>query len=328
MVRCGSSIYSSIDDFEADLPLRANSIQLQPGRFRARITWLELPRVRLVFVREAPARIAYVASPSDHVLIAFPGHRAAPLICDGISLHWGDAIIYNPGSRFHQRTAEAGAWGAISIAPSTLRSAGKILHDRELVIPPDGSVWRSRESDMRELLGLHKQAMRFAEGALDRVAHAEIVRSLEDDLVVSIVRAFACSGAQCAQDTERSRVHAMRRLEEVLDMPRGNLRVPDVYKSAGLTKTQLQTFSRQVLGLSVARYVRVRRLKQACQALLSIASRAEAAEVVKEYGFADLEKFAAAFYRAFGATASSLCLLNILNGSGHRGEGNQRRGRR
>jgi AraC-like DNA-binding protein len=120
----------------------------------------------------------------------------------------------------------------------------------------------------------------------------------------------------------------MRRLEEVLDMPRGNLRVPDVYKSAGLTKTQLQTFSRQVLGLSVARYVRVRRLKQACQALLSIASRAEAAEVVKEYGFADLEKFAAAVRRAFGATASSLCLLNISNGSGHRGEGNQRRGRR
>src|SRR5947209_8699353 len=104
--------------------------------------------------------------------------------------------------------------------------------------------------------------MRVAENALGRVAHPETVRSLEDDLIVALVRSFANGNLRAAPERERTRTEAMRRVEDVVAIPRETLKLQDLCNAVGVTQARLQTYSRQVLGVNIARHVYLRRLKQ------------------------------------------------------------------
>jgi hypothetical protein len=43
MLGSGSSIFANADAYEACLPFQTTLVALQPGQFRTRLTWMELP---------------------------------------------------------------------------------------------------------------------------------------------------------------------------------------------------------------------------------------------------------------------------------------------
>src|SRR5690242_7434623 len=84
MLGSGSSVFTEAKDFQASLQLLLD-LAVQPGRFCARLTWVELPHLHLLRAREALPRVAHVSSPQDCVFAVFPMRRTSALICDGVA---------------------------------------------------------------------------------------------------------------------------------------------------------------------------------------------------------------------------------------------------
>jgi hypothetical protein len=147
--------------------------------------------VQLLHAREVLSRVAFVSLPSDQVFVTFPTDQNSRLICDGVALQWGEILFHAPGERFHQRIAASGSWGAMSLTLPTLLTYSQILHGCRLAIPSQGRILRLPLADRRQLLQMHGQAARVAERDVNRLAHPEVARSLEQDLIVALVTSLA-----------------------------------------------------------------------------------------------------------------------------------------
>lgn len=302
MLGSGSSIFANADAYEACLPFQTTLVALQPGQFRTRLTWMELPHIRLMHARETLSRIAYVSLPPDQVYLTFPTNRHAPLIHNGVSQRWGDVVLHSPGERFHQRTTGPSSWGTISIAPSTLRSYGRLLNGCDLTLPAGDQRRHLHLIDSKELLGLHRQAVHLAETALDRLVHPEIIRALENDLIVVLMNCLINSNVRAAPTANRRQVAILTQLEDILSAASCRLlQVPEICRTIGVSARTLRSCCIQVLGISAVHYVHLRRLRQTRQALLSAEGRAGAiTEIIGCYGFTDPRRFVMAYRRAFG----------------------------
>jgi AraC-like DNA-binding protein len=265
---------------------------------------LELPNLQLLHAREVPQRIAYVSLPPDRIFLSFLTRRAAPLVYNGAAAQWGEIVLHSPGERFHQRTTTASTWGAISLAPSTLISYGRVLIGRDLAIPFRGQILRLRSADHKELVRLHTQAARLAETALDHLANPEVTRALENDLIVALVTCLVNCDARDGSVEGRRPTAILMQLEDILAASsQSALRVPEICRAIGVSEQVLRACCAKVLGVSAVRYVRLRQLKQIRSALLRADDNAEAtAEVISRFGFADLNRFATTYRRAFGKT--------------------------
>jgi hypothetical protein len=69
-----ASVFGEAEDFQAALSADgvAGLLVTGHGQFRARLTQVELDRLRLTAVEETQPRIAFVTVPSDMVLVSFP----------------------------------------------------------------------------------------------------------------------------------------------------------------------------------------------------------------------------------------------------------------
>ena len=80
-----ASVFGEAEDFQAALNTDGVAGMLFTGRgpFRARLTQIELERLRLAVVEEAQSRIAFVVVPTGRVLVSFLIDRGpAPQIAD------------------------------------------------------------------------------------------------------------------------------------------------------------------------------------------------------------------------------------------------------
>jgi AraC-like DNA-binding protein len=207
-----------------------------------------------------------------------------------------------PGERFHQRTTGPSSWGTIAIAPSALQSYGRLLNGCDLTLPAGDQRRHLHLIDGKELLGLHRQAVHLAETALDRLVHPEIIRALEDDLIVVLMNCLINSNVRAAPTANRRQVAILTQFEHILSAASCRLlQVPEICRAIGVSVRMLRTCCAQVLGIGVVHYVHLRRLRQTRQALLSAEGRAGAiTEVIGRYGFTDPRHFVMAYRRAFG----------------------------
>src|SRR5215472_9640863 len=100
----GSSVFTDIIGYEVGLRNVVELLAERPHDFRARLTWMELPRLHLFRARETAPRIGYVVPPPDSVLVSFATDGSSTLIYDGEELRFGDMQLHGTGDRLHQRT--------------------------------------------------------------------------------------------------------------------------------------------------------------------------------------------------------------------------------
>lgn len=223
------------------------------------------------------------------------------LICDGMRLEFGDAIFHSQGEHFHQLTTAACSWGAICLSPDSLCTYGQILTDEEIAPPAFGEVLRLAPGDRRRLLQLHAQATRIAEAELDTLAHSEVARALDQDLIWALVIALR-NGRPSAEPKESRRCRTiLTEFEDALIGRIDRARVPEMCRTLGVPAPALRACCSRVLGMSAGRYLLLHRLRHVSRALRHAASEPKAiAEITTRYGFSEPGHFAAAYRRAFG----------------------------
>jgi AraC-like DNA-binding protein len=299
----GSALFTDPDDYRANLPGMMDFVVPRPGDFSARLTWMELTDLRLLHIRETVPRVAHVSLPTEFVFIAFPTRRTSALICDGIPLELGDIVIHSPGQRLHQRTTAATAWGLIALTPASLQAYGRTFTELNIALPPSGQILRSRPSDVRCLLRLHAEAIRIAETKLSHVAHAEVARALQQEMIWALAGCLADAEHRSISSATRRNVSVLARLEDALMAhPSQRPRVSQICAAIGASQSALRNHCLNVLGMRPARYLQLRHLERARLALLHAGDvMARRVEAMQRYGFADLRHFVAAYRNALGA---------------------------
>ena len=133
--------------------------------------------------RESLARVAYVTLPNDAVFISFSSDAALPLIWRGLRLEPGEILLHGRGERLHQRTLGPSSWGLIWLPPASLAAFGKTVTGRAFAAPDRGKILRPSVQDRKHLLHIHAGASRLAGTKPRMLAHPEVMRAMEQELV-------------------------------------------------------------------------------------------------------------------------------------------------
>jgi AraC-like DNA-binding protein len=307
MPESGTSAFSDPDDFRAILREAGIEFVLTvSGDFKAGLTRAELPHLRLLYIREERPRIAYVSLARKLVFVTFAAQSGPPLLWGGVELRPGDVVFHSQGEHMHQRTSGACHWASISQTPEHLAICGKALTGQDLVPPAAGQVLRLSPSAMASLRRLHADARRLAEKKPELIAHLEVARALEQDLIHALVTCLSI-GAHCPHVApRRRRAEIMRQFEEALAAhPEHPPHLPELCNAIGVPERTLRACCAEFLGMSPIRYLRLRRLGKVRAALRHAdPATANVSDIARRHGFLQLGRFAAQYRAAFGEAPS------------------------
>jgi AraC-like DNA-binding protein len=188
------------------------------------------------------------------------------------------------------------------MAPKALLTFGRTVAGRELAAPPDNQILRPRPAAMRRFMRLHAQAGRIAETQPRRITHPAIIHALEQELILALVNCLVTRSVRdVGMETRQTRRLAME-LESVLATDQGRLRsARDIAAAIGIAEPRLRAWCDALLGMTLRRYQRLRRLARTRIALQQADATSESCiDVVKRHGFADLHRFVTEYWTLFG----------------------------
>jgi AraC-like DNA-binding protein len=302
----GSSFVTEIGDYAAILPASVTLLPIAREPFRARLTWVALPRVKLLRARETSSRVAFMNLPLHGVTISFLLDAPSTLIYGGRQIGWGDISFHAPGEKFHQQTASPCSWGAVCLSEAELRRSARVLAGEEITIPSLGRILRLRPEDHRCLLEMHAQAARVMKRNPESICHPQVARALNEDLLWALVAALENATLQDDRRDPLTCTELLLRLEaELADAP--ELRTVDqISRRLRVPRYVLQTCCARILGMSAGRYASLKRLALMRRALSG--SHGSGDDLLHAARFRDFEHFAAAYRLAFGTNPA----LDIL----------------
>jgi AraC-like DNA-binding protein len=263
MVHSGSAAFTNSNDYRASIGLVGVSISLVPtgnAEFGARLTWLRQRHLHLISCRETVPRIASVSLAPTWAFVSFPmnSNRAA-LACGGVELRSGDIMFHSLGERTHQRTNGPSKWGIVSVPHSQLTAHAKALIGHDITVPWVARVLRPPPSFGAHLRRLHLSACRVAETKPEILAHPEVVRAMEHELIHALVNCLAADEDRV--EIRRDQTDVVLRLEEALMNYMGERpSLSELCAALGVTERTLRVCCMEVLGVSPSRYIYLRRL--------------------------------------------------------------------
>jgi AraC-like DNA-binding protein len=312
MIGAGTATFTDPGDYQARLVgTNTNLVLTCGGDFKARLTWVELPRLRLLHAREDVARIAFAKLKPWMVFVAFPTSFDPPQIWGGVKLNPGDIVFHSLGEQIHQRTSGASQWGFISLAHKDLAACSKALTGIDLGRPPSTRTLRPPSESTVHLLRLHDQACRLAETKPEIIARRETARALEHDLLYTLVHCLTGTDENEHTTARRRQASIMGRFEAVLGTHWDRqLHAHELSEAVGVPERTLRICCAEFLGMSPGSYVRLRRLNLVRAALRRAEpATATVAEIARRYGFSELGRFAGAYRTVFGETPSTTLRL-------------------
>jgi AraC-like DNA-binding protein len=308
MLGCGTATFTDPEDFRANVPgASINLVLTSRCDFKTHLTWVNVGGLRVVRCEESAPRIAFVALEPRWVFVSFPTRHNPPPIWNGIEMRPGEIVWHGLGDRIHQRTNGPGRWALMSLASRDLADFSQALIYTKLTPSPAGKILRPSSKLVAELLRLHAQACRLVETKPDMIAHREVARAMEHDLLYALVNCLDADEAHHNMNTRQHRADIMARFEEVLasheDTPRS---MPEIAVATGVSERTLRKCCEAFLGMSPGRYARLRSLNLARAALRrAVPATASVGAIAKQYGFTELGRFAVAYRTIFGETPST-----------------------
>jgi AraC-like DNA-binding protein len=296
------------DHYEARLrQAQIESVIVPRGKFGARLTWAELHHLQVLRCEDDGPRVAYVQLAPGLSFVAFPGGSGALPVWRGREMQAGDIMFHSRGERLHQSTPGPSVWNVIAMDPPQLERYGRVLSGGRFSWPTEGRVLQPALRLAARLRRLHAQICRLAETNPKALSHSEVARALEQGLIQALVACLTTASAQTEGYADRRHARIMIRFEEVLaEHPGRTLRMPELCELILVSDRTVRSCCAEFLGMSPARYVLLRRLKEVRRALRDAdPDMVKVGEVARRFGFTELGRFAGQYRAIFGETPST-----------------------
>jgi AraC-like DNA-binding protein len=296
------------DDYQAALRIDGDVELVVVGRgvFRAQVTQIALPRVRLVAGLEDLARIAFSGVPARRVRISLPVRSGAALFRDGVLASADEIVIHGPGQRIHERTEGRCRWRIIWFSTQDLVEYGRPMIGAAFGNPFGVDHWRPTHEALRRLNRLHDDAIRMSHDRPLVTAQTDAMRGLEMDLIAILMECM--QGAPTDASTRANDRHAeiMGRFEDLLRAcPERPPSVADVCAALGVPDRTLRLCCAAYLGMGPRQYMRLRNMHLARRALREAdPGSVRISEVAHQFGFDDLGRFTTSYCDQFGELPS------------------------
>ena len=220
-----SVMFKSSDPYEHQRAIRAAEISLivtAPGRFRADLTRIDLHQLWMQRSRELLPRIAHSAVRGDRNVIFFLADtNQASIYHTGIEIQPGHIVFDRRGAEHHHRSSSACYWGSMSLTPDDLAAAGQAVAGYDLIAPKVTRMIRPPDNLMSRLLRLHETAGHLAANVPDLLAHPEVSKAIEQELVLMMARCLTEGLKAADANVGHQRLPVMRRFEQVLEANQG-----------------------------------------------------------------------------------------------------------
>src|SRR5258707_8193117 len=259
MIGSGTATITDPGDYQASVTGACiNLVLTGGGDFRARLTWVESPALRLFHFRETVPRINFVKFGPGTVAVAFPTKLKAPQIWGGVTLGPRDLLVLGHGGSVHQRASGVSQWGLIVLAAEQLAAYARALMGRNLVLPATTGILKPPPAAAASLLRLHAKACRLAEAKPEIVVHREAVRALGHEMFHALI-SWLTTCAVHSRPAARRHANVMGRFEAVLSTERDRqISTLELCAGVGVSERTLRTCCVAGLGMSPGSYVRLR----------------------------------------------------------------------
>jgi AraC-like DNA-binding protein len=307
MPLCSVRHVTDVEEFRAAIR-PANSIFVVTGRgsFSADITRIRLHRLQIQRISETLARAWHIEMHDTSLGIGFRGGPGAAIKREGVELRSDELGLIYPGNAAWVSRCGPGQLATMSFPLDDLAELGIALVGRDLTHPRGVTTARAAPAQIARLRSLHVAATQMAETAPEIIANPDAARGLEASLIDATIACLA-SGSPLA-DTPSHRRHAkiMKRFLEVTEACHGHaVYVTEVCAALGVTQRTLHVVCQEQLGIGPKRYLLLRRLHLAHQALLAeTPERTTVTDIATRYGFWELGRFAGSYRSVFGEAPS------------------------
>jgi AraC-like DNA-binding protein len=318
MQRIGTEKFTDADDYQANIRgAKVDLIFSSQRNFEARLTWVEFSQLHLLRGQENLPRVAHVAFSPDLIVVAFPLSHDPPQAYNGIELRLGNIILHSQGQTVHQLMRGPSQWGSIALAPEHLAAWGKALVDLDLVAPAVARILRPSRLNAARLHRLHAKACRLAETKPNLLAHPEVSRAIEQDLLHTLVDCLTTNEAHEHTGPQRHHIRIMDQYEQALaKYSERQLQIPELCADIGVSERTLRTCCEKFLGMSPGQYNRLQRLARVRAELRHAdPSIVTVADLARRFGFWELGRFAGLYESSFGELPSATLRRPRVNSS-------------
>ena len=147
----------------------------------------------------------------------------------------------------------------MAIASSQLAKFGAALLGEDVPLPARPVMLRLPREIASDFLHLHAQALRLVEDRPDILAHQEVARALEQDLVRTLVNGLKAAERQPGSANAKQ-AQMMVRFEEALMLAESQpTSLAKVCEVVGVSPQTLRKGSAAILGCSPIKYLRLKR---------------------------------------------------------------------
>lgn len=278
---------------------------IKRGTFRAELTDLDVGQMKLQYGRETMPRLAASGMPPNKVgVLVWLGDGLLPVV-RGAQIQPGELMCLAPGMQSYHRTFGRNEFVTLTLDVGNLAQAGHNITGREPVLSP-GGVLRPPEQLFARLRSTVQSTIYVSETAPQVFTSNGAVEALEQALLRSMLACLELDGARREGVPSWRRVVLAKRLLEAIEAnPDRPWASHELCRIIGISERSLRKLCHEQLGISPLRFLALRRLHLARQALLRADRHSTTVTTIAtELGIWELGRFAVAYKALFGEAPS------------------------
>jgi AraC-like DNA-binding protein len=267
---------------------------LARGTFHAELTDITVGALKLQRGRETLPRLAASGMPAEKVgILAWFGDGRLPVV-RGVQISPGEVLSLGPGMQSHHRTSGPNEFVSLTLDATELNRAAIELAGRDLT-PAAG------------MLSVIDAATRVSKTTPEVFSSPQASRALEQALLQPMIECLLHREARREASPRRRRAALAKRFEAAveanLDQP---LSIADICRTLGIPERSLRNLCQEQLGMSPVRFLALRRLHLARQALLRADHHSTTVtQIAMDHGVWELGRFAVTYKALFGESPSA-----------------------
>ena len=308
MPSCAVRHFNDPDDYAASIRgARTQLTVVGRGEFVASITRVDFHRLWMQRLSENLPRIMHSADANGRAIISFHTQPGPGLLRGGVEVHSTGLARLGRDHSYFQKSFGETHWGSMSLPLDDLRSAGAAIGGCELAPLAHELIVTPPPAALARLQRLHAKAGQLAVDTPEVLANAAAARGLEQALIQALVTCLSTPGYACESRAHRRHERIMRRFHAAIEQrPEEALFIADLCTILGVPERSLRECCYEGLGMGPKRYLLLRRMKLARQALRKTSvAKTNVTAVAANFGFWNFGRFSVEYKRLYGETPST-----------------------